>query len=283
MLRGSCLCGDVAWQASGPLEWMHHCHCSLCRKAHGSAFGSYLMTPAEGFRLLRGEERVVAFASSKAVTRQFCGRCGTALPEADDGDGQIVLPVGPCDGDPGVRSEAHIFVASKAPWYEIRDALPRFDAFPPGIAAPVLADRPPRDPPGGVRGSCLCGAVGFVVEGEIRRATNCHCGRCRKARAAAHASNLFTSDAGLRFTRGAERLTLFKLPDARYFAQAFCRDCGGKLPRLDRERKLAVVPMGSLDDDPGVRPSAHIFVASKAPWYEIPDALPRHAEGLPPA
>ena len=87
----------------------------------------------------------------------------------------------------------------------------------------------------------------------------------------------------MRFTRGAERLTLYKLPDARYFAQAFCRDCGGKLPRLDRERKLAVVPMGSLDDDPGVRPSAHIFVASKAPWYEIPDDLPRHAEGLPPA
>ena len=148
MLRGSCLCGDVAWQASGPLEWMHHCHCSLCRKAHGSAFGSYLMTPAEGFRLLRGEERVVAFASSKAVTRQFCGRCGTALPEADDGDGQIVLPVGPCDGDPGVRSEAHIFVASKAPWYEIRDALPRFDAFPPGIAAPVLAGPSAPRPPG---------------------------------------------------------------------------------------------------------------------------------------
>ena len=120
-----------------------------------------------------------------------------------------------------------------------------------------------------------------MVEGALQRATNCHCGRCRKARAAAHASNLFTSDSGLRFTRGAERLTLYKLPGARYFAQAFCRDCGGKLPRLDAERKLAVVPMGALDDDPGTRPSAHIFTASKAPWYEIADDLPRHAEGLP--
>ena len=46
---------------------------------------------------------MVPFASSKAVTRQFCGRCGTALPEADDGDGQAVIPHGPADGDPGIR------------------------------------------------------------------------------------------------------------------------------------------------------------------------------------
>jgi hypothetical protein len=239
------------------------------------------MTPADGFRLLRGAEQVVAFASSKAVTRQFCRRCGSALPEADDGDGQIVLPVGPCDGDPGVRSVAHIFVASKAPWYEIRDDLPRFDTFPPGIDAPIVPDRRREEPRGPTRGSCLCGAVGFTVEGEVKRCTNCHCGRCRKARAAAHASNLFVGEDGLRFTRGAERLVQYKVPGARYYTQVFCRDCGGKLPRLDSERKLAVVPMGSLDDDPGARPTAHIYVGSKAPWYEIPDALPRHAEGLP--
>jgi len=283
LLQGSCLCGDVAWQAAGPFEHTHHCHCSMCRKAHGTAFATYLMAPRAGFRMLRGEERVVPFASSKVVTRQFCGRCGTPLPEADDGDGQAVIPLGPTDGDPGIRAEFHIFVGSKAPWYEIRDALPRFDAFPPGISAPIVADRAPSDPPGRLRGSCLCGRVGFVVEGELQRATNCHCGRCRKARAAAHASNCFTRDDGLRFTRGADRLELYKLPGARYFAQAFCRDCGGKLPRLDPERKLAVVPMGALDDDPGIRPSSHIFTASKAPWYEIADDLPQHPEGLPAA
>jgi hypothetical protein len=142
MLEGSCLCGDVAWQAAGPLEWLHHCHCSLCRKAHGTAFASYLMAPRAGLRLLRGAERVVSFTSSKQVTRQFCGRCGSVLPEADDGDGDAVIPAGPCDGELGVRPEAHIFVASKAPWYEIADALPRFDAYPPGVGGPVLADRP---------------------------------------------------------------------------------------------------------------------------------------------
>ena len=54
------------------------------------------------------------------------------------------------------------------------------------------------------------------------------------------------------------------------------------MPRIDRERGYAVVPMGGLDDDPGVRPQAHIFVGSMAPWYTIADDLPKHAE-YPPA
>jgi hypothetical protein len=50
------------------------------------------------------------------------------------------------------------------------------------------------------------------------------------------------------------------------------------MPRVDRERGFAVVPMGALDDDPGIRPQRHIFVGSKAPWYEIADGLPRDVE-----
>ena len=56
MVRGSCLCGDVVWEASGKLERMSHCHCSMCRKAHGAAFATYVA--AEGFRSVRGTESV---------------------------------------------------------------------------------------------------------------------------------------------------------------------------------------------------------------------------------
>src|SRR5262249_58775551 len=110
------------------------------------------------------------------------------------------------------------------------------------------------------------------------RAWTCHCSRCRKARAAAHASNLFTAANDLRFTRGDHLLATYKVPTARYFTQVFCRTCGSPMPRVDSERGFAVVPMGSLDDDPGVRPQRHIFAASKAPWYELVDALPQDAE-----
>jgi hypothetical protein len=85
-----------------------------------------------------------------------------------------------------------------------------------------------------------------------------------------------------RFERGEDLLTSYKMPDARYFTQTFCRACGSPMPRADRERGFAVVPMGSLDDDPGIRPSRHIFVGSMAPWYAITDDLPQDMEAAAP-
>jgi hypothetical protein len=117
-----------------------------------------------------------------------------------------------------------------------------------------------------------------VLTEPAQLARYCHCSRCRKARSAAFASNLFVSDAGVRFTRGEELVASYKIPEALRFTQCFCRRCGGKLPRVDPDRKLAVVPMGALDDDPGIRPSAHIFVGSKAAWDELADTLPQYAE-----
>jgi hypothetical protein len=63
-------------------------------------------------------------------------------------------------------------------------------------------------------------------------------------------------------------------------ARPFCRRCGSNVPS-DHIPGFVIVPLGNLDDDPGVRPLAHIFVGSKAPWYEIADALPQHAEYAP--
>jgi hypothetical protein len=276
MSQATCLCGSVAWQLDGPLERMSHCHCSRCRKTHGAAFATYVMGPAERFRL-RGSEHVVRWESSPGFFRCFCGRCGSVVP-GDPFEGLVFLPAGNFDDDPGVRPLAHIFAASKAPWFEIRDTLPRFDTYPAGIDAPVLPDRPPLDPPGAPRGSCLCGSVTYVIEGQPLRCMNCHCTRCRKARSAAHASNLFTANDGVRFTRGEDLLLSYKVPDAQHFTHVFCRTCGSPMPRIDPGRGIAVVPMGALDDDPGMHPQAHIFVGSKAPWYEIADALPQHLE-----
>jgi hypothetical protein len=120
--------------------------------------------------------------------------------------------------------------------------------------------------------------VAFGVRGPIQAIRNCHCSRCRKARAAAHATNMVVAADALRFERGEDRLVSYKLPEARFFTQVFCRDCGTKLPRVDPSRGIAVVPMGALDDDPGRGPDHHIFVGSKAPWFEIADELPQHIE-----
>ena len=281
-MRGSCLCGDVAWETTAPLEFASHCHCGRCRKAHGSAFSTGAMVPADGFRLVRGAERIVRYDSSPGFARPFCGRCGAVVASGDAWQGLVAVPMGPLDDDPGTRPLCHIFVASKAPWYEIpSDGLPRFDAYMPNVDAPVLPDPPlvPRGD-GPPRGSCLCGdGVRDSPEAPLRARTVT--ARCRKARAAAHASNLFTHVDGVRFTRGEDQLADYKVPEARFFRQVFCRHCGSPMPRRDPERDYAVTPLGALDDPPPLRPASHIFVASKAPWVEIADDLPRWDE-LPP-
>jgi hypothetical protein len=86
----------------------------------------------------------------------------------------------------------------------------------------------------------------------------------------------------VRFTRGADLVSSYKLPEARFFTQSFCTRCGSPMPRLDTGRHIAIIPMGSLDDDPQLRPSEHIWAESRAPWFEIADSLPQHP-GAPPA
>ena len=85
-----------------------------------------------------------------------------------------------------------------------------------------------------------------------------------------------------RGVRGDAQVAVYKVPEARFFGVAFCTRCGGEAPRMSPERGFAVVPAGSLDTDPGVRPTAHIFVGSKASWFPITDDLPQFAEGPPP-
>jgi hypothetical protein len=293
-IPASCLCGDVRWEVDGPLAppdagdksplallAMSHCHCSRCRKAHGAPFSTYLVVPEEQFRLTHGHERIVRYESLPGAFRPFCGRCGSVVPDGMAWNGHVGVPAGPFDADPGITPTAHIFVASKAPWVTINDDLARFDAYPESFGAPGFDTRPPLDPDTGApRGSCLCGAVTYLIVAPPLRSRTCHCSRCRKAGSAAHVSYLAIKLGGVLFTRGDELIVTYKVPEARFFEHAFCRVCGSSMPRASAERKIAIVPMGSLDDDPGIRPESHIFVGSRAAWDVITDALPQHEENV---
>jgi hypothetical protein len=131
-----------------------------------------------------------------------------------------------------------------------------------------------------INGSCLCGAIAFEVTATPRGATHCHCSRCRKARGTGHATNLLVPLDGFRYLRGEELLTKYRLPEAKHFATWFCSVCGSPMPRSD-ERGFGIIPMGSFDGDPGIRPGRHIHVASKAAWETIHDELPQFEAGPP--
>jgi hypothetical protein len=277
-MQGSCLCGDVVWEVEGSGELVHHCHCGMCRKVHGTPFATAGGFPEESFRFARGKEGLRHFESSRGNRRSFCGRCGSAVP-GEAAQGFVFVSFGGLEGDPGGRPLAHIFVASKAPWYEIEDDLPRFDGYPPGYSDPELIDRDvPRASAGKVGGSCLCASVAYEFEGPADRWHECFCSRCRRARQAAHASNLFVLLDRFTWTRGEDLVENYKLPEAARFGQSFCRVCGGKVARINPQLGAAVIPAGSLDVDPEQRPNSQIFVASKAPWAEVRKGFPAFAE-----
>jgi hypothetical protein len=160
----------------------------------------------------------------------------------------------------------------------IADGLPQHETLPPEWAANLRLRR--ARPAGVVSGSCVA-ATCIRAGGRLFRMHHCHCKRCQHMRGGAHATNVIYKIEALKFTAG-ERGRGFKLPEAQFFGTAFCRNCGGALPRRSPERGAAVVPIGSLDSDPEIHPMAHQFVASKALWYDIHDGVPQFAEAPPP-
>lgn len=112
-------------------------------------------------------------------------------------------------------------------------------------------------------GSCLCGNVVFEVEGDFDNFYLCHCERCRKDTGSAHAANLFSSSAKLRWLSGEDYLRVF---DFSGHIKCFCRNCGSALPNIQMDGKLLVVPAGSLDCDVPIIPDAHIFYSNRANW-----------------
>lgn len=272
---GACLCGEVRYEVDGPFSMMVHCHCSMCRKHHGASFATFVGAPLMGFRWISGAGKVTTYESSQKGQRSFCSSCGSVTPTLSKEMDMAICPAGNLKGDLPIRPQSHFFVGSKAPWEVITDSLPQHEEYPPefsvtGVTRPQIEPRP-----GVTEGSCLCGKIAYEITGPALRMVNCHCSRCRRGHSAAHATNILCKMDDFRFSRGETNLGEYKVPEAKYFATTFCRHCGGAAPRVSRERSLVIVPAGTLDTDPGMRPQAHIFVGSKANWFEITDELPQ--------
>ena len=124
-------------------------------------------------------------------------------------------------------------------------------------------------------GRCLCGAVHYAVSDTFRYALNCHCSNCRRATGSAFKPFAGIERERLAVTQGADKLHLYGDAAAH---DAHCGTCGSLLYSVVREGAFVHVTLGTLVDTPAVRPSAHIFVGSKAPWFTITDDLPQHQE-----
>lgn len=280
-LQGRCLCGAVHWSYDAPFSAMFHCHCSVCRKHHGSLFATMVVGPLDTFHWRGGTEKIGAWRSSAQEMRSFCTVCGSKVPRVEHESARVFMPAGNLHGEIGLRPQLRMFTGSKPAWHLLSDSLPRYEAYPPDWPASEVQNTPRPVRQGVVSGSCACDRVRFELEGHALVMMHCHCSRCQRARGTAHATNLAWKLDALRYTRGEEATTNFDLPEAQHFGTTFCSSCGGFVPRRSLGRGFVVVPSGVLDSDPEITAKAHQFVSSKAPWFDITDGAPQFPEAAP--
>ena len=130
-------------------------------------------------------------------------------------------------------------------------------------------------------GSCFCNKVSYEITGNLGIFQYCHCSRCRKFTGSAFAPNILVLPDDFRWLSGKEYVGRYEPNDTKYFATSFCKNCGSSLPWLGKTGKTVVVPAGTLNDDPKIKPMQNIFCGSKAVWYVEPNTL-SHYEELPP-
>ncbi|HVV69235.1 MAG TPA: GFA family protein [Gammaproteobacteria bacterium] len=125
-------------------------------------------------------------------------------------------------------------------------------------------------------GRCLCEAIAYEITGQLGPVYNCHCSKCRRWHGAAFRTRASVKQSQFRWVKGEEYLSRYKSSEKS--TKTFCSICGSSLASYYKDYPDVVgLPLGGLEQDPGVRPEANVFVDFKAPWYSICDGLPQYA------
>ena len=143
---GGCLCGGRRYLIHRRFLNAMHCWCSMCRRAHGTAFSTHLVLRPDQLEWTFEQSALAAFESSPGAYRRFCVNCGTHLiVHGQTGDDSWAVPAGTLDGDPHVNILGHMYVSECVPWQAIADDLPRHETWPPGFGRSEARDAGPRD------------------------------------------------------------------------------------------------------------------------------------------
>ncbi|MGC2082461.1 MAG: GFA family protein [Bradyrhizobium sp.] len=129
-LTGRCLCGAVSYQVADAFEYAMNCHCTDCRRATGSAFKPFAGIRREQLAISDGADTTLIYGDVTAAHDVHCGRCGSLLFSVVRDGAYAHVTLGTLTDAPSIRPTMHIFVGSKAPWYEISDDLPQHARFP---------------------------------------------------------------------------------------------------------------------------------------------------------
>ena len=129
--HGRCLCGDIQFTATLPSKWVAHCHCTMCQRAHGAAFVTWVGLEAASCRLDDPEQRLRWYPSSPGAERGLCGRCGSTLFfRAERWPGELHVARANFDTAIDREPQAHVFWDTHVDWLAsgADDGLPRLGA-----------------------------------------------------------------------------------------------------------------------------------------------------------
>lgn len=124
--NGRCLCGALQFSVRFPTKWVAHCHCTMCRRAHGAAFVTWVGADEASFELTDPEQLLRWYVSSPGAERGFCARCGSTLFfRSRRWPGEIHVVRANFDSALDRAPQAHVFYDTRVPWFEVNDALPK--------------------------------------------------------------------------------------------------------------------------------------------------------------
>jgi len=116
ILRGSCLCGGVAFEVEGPGRGVGSCHCSKCRKVSGTSGNAQFIVTTDLFRWVRGQQSVFTFKLADGWGPTRCKTCGSPVPASYDNGKRMWVQAGLMNDPLGTSIIKHIFCVSKADW-----------------------------------------------------------------------------------------------------------------------------------------------------------------------
>ena len=127
---GGCLCGNLRYAARSQPVWSGYCHCRLCQRSTGAPVLAWASFPSESFSYLEGSPAI--YRSSEQGRREFCASCGTQIAFREVGAPTLEINLGSLDEPARVEPRLHIFTASRIPWFDTADTLPRYEDGGPG-------------------------------------------------------------------------------------------------------------------------------------------------------
>lgn len=125
---GSCLCGQVQFLANLPSKWCAHCHCSMCRKAHGAGYVTWVGFEQDQVTFTQGADQLSWFDSSAGAQRGFCSQCGSSMFfRSQRWPGELHIAQGCIDGVLDRQPQANVFFDQHVDWMPIDNKLKQVD------------------------------------------------------------------------------------------------------------------------------------------------------------